>query len=168
MSIMLIEVTGRLRITRLHPDLSDDVVVFEDHNLITSIGREVFSRMLGDNLGGGALVGGDALGSISEIAVSSMVVGNNPGPSTPNVSDTSSSYAPYTPTTLVMSVSYPDAYSVMFTGTLATTDGNSVYGYLTEEALYLRTGALFARRVFQVAKTSAYALRIDHTISFQA
>lgn len=168
MSAMLIEVTGRLRITRLRPDLSDDIVVFEDHNLITSVGRQTFSRLLGDNLGGGGSVGGDAFGSISEIAIGSIVVGNNPGPSIPNVSDTSSTYTPFNPTTLPMVVSYPDAYSVMFSGTLQTTEGNVAYGYLTEEALYLRTGALFARRVFQVPKTLSFALRIDHTISFNA
>lgn len=179
MAGMLIKATGRLRITRLRRDLSPDAIVFEDENLITNIGKQTFSRMLGDNpSSSGGTVGGVAFGTISEIAVARMEIGNNPGPTLPASTDTAVGYAatvatPYPiPTSTPypnFSVAYPDDYSVTFSMTvpagLASYFGVT-YPFLTQEALYLRNGALFARRVFQVGYDGTFPLKFDHTISF--
>lgn len=175
---MPIIVRGHLRITRVPGVVdtpitgrmpSDAAVVFDDHNLIVNAGMQVFSRMLGNNLGFLGSVNGAPFGSINEIAVGSMVVGSNPAPSTPAPTDTASSYVVSSPYVIPgMSVTYPSDTSIAFHGVVSTVGYNPAYGFLTEEALYLRNGVLFARVNLnpQVSKSETASYQLDHTFSF--
>jgi hypothetical protein len=136
-------------------------LVLHKRNLVVNIGLSAISRLLGGNVGAPS-VGGSGFSALDDIAVSSMVLGNHPSPTTPAVGDiVGVQQLVYTPS---LSVSYPDDYSITFEGTIPQTDGNGLT--ITEEALLLRNGLLFARTTFAVPKTSAAALLFTHTISF--
>lgn len=136
-------------------------LVLHKRNLVVNIGLSAVSRLLGGNVGAPS-VGGGGFSTLDDIAVSTMRLGNHPSPTIPAVGDTVGvQQLIYTP---ALSVSYPDDYSVTFEGTIPATDGNGLT--ITEEALLLRNGLLFARTTFAVPKTNAAALLFTHTISF--
>lgn len=130
-------------------------------NMIVNTGLQVFSRMLGNNLGG-PLIGGSGFADISDIAVGSMQLGTAVSPPAPSPTDsTGVSSLAYTP---VLVAAYPDDYSIQFQGLLPMTEGNG--STFTEEALLLRNGLLFAKTTFSEVKTSSFALQFSHTFGF--
>jgi hypothetical protein len=134
---------------------------FLKKNLIVNIGLQVFSRMLGNNLGG-PLINGAGFSAIPDIAVGKMQLGTAVSPPSPAPTDTTGvSALAYTP---VLVATYPTDYSIQFQGLLPTTEGNG--STFTEEALLLRNGLLFAKTTFSEAKTGAFALQFAHTFTF--
>ncbi len=164
---------GRLRITRTDGDAilcDEDVtrygqVVFDEENLIVNYGLSAISRMIG-GCAGSATVGGQGVTDPHDLAVTSMVLGNDPSPTTPANADTTGVSMPtFSPN---LFVTYPSAYRVKFSGMLPKTE--SVGETITEEALYLKmqisgSPVVFAKKVFSQLKTSAYALQFDHLIT---
>lgn len=165
---------GILTVTRLREDrlLSDREmdaalrrghaeVDFCIHNHIVDIGLSVFSRLLGNNAGN-PLVGGSGFADLGAITVGRMDIGRTVVPAVPADGDTvgvaTLAYVP------ALVVSYPTDFSVKFSGLIPTTECNSFF--LTEEALRLQNGMLFARTTFNRSKNSSFALQFDHLIEF--
>lgn len=191
MSTMRIAVQGHLQVIRIPGDLRAPVrdlprgaeVVYEGRNLVVNTGLQVFSRMLGNNIGAIGSLTSDwtgpvttTFGAISEIAVGTMSIGGTPSPSTPNANDTAVSATParsYNASVInpyqipQIFLAYPDDYSVTFSGVVGAPYGNTSYGYITQEALYLRNGLLFARVNLtpQIPKDASFSLQFNHTIS---
>lgn len=128
-------------------------------NIVVDLGLSAISRLLG----GGAnspTVGGTGVGDINEIAVGKMEIGNTVTPPTPAAGDTTGVGAlVYTPPLVV---TYPSATSVLFSGLVPATELNGTT--LTEEALKLKNGKLFAKTIFSEPKTSSFGLQFDHEI----
>lgn len=168
---MSVSVKGSLRVSavpmnRLFTDdelVSRNLIVFEQHNLLVNIGLQVFSRIIGGNAGA-PTINGSTFGEIADITVVQMLLGNNPAPVTPAVNHTYGVTATIYEPALI--VTYPTDYSVRFTGIVPTTEANGET--ITEEALYLKNGMVFAKRVMTpgVAKTSSFALQFDHEFLF--
>lgn len=137
------------------------VQVMEQHNLVVNSGMQAIAKFLG-GAAGAPTVGGLAVGSIDEIVVATMQLGNAGSPPAPSDTDTvgvtSLLYQP------PMSVSYPTAYSIMFSGVVPQLE--AVGATFTEEALILANGKLFARSTFSRSKGGSFALQFDHTILF--
>lgn len=135
--------------------------VFEDHNLVVDQGLEAIAKFLGNNAGA-PTVGGSTFGSLADITVASMELGTAVSPPEPVAGDTvgvgSLVYQP------PITVSYPTAFSVMFSGVVPVGEANGVI--ITEEALRLANGKVFAKALLHWPKTSALALQVDHTITF--
>lgn len=168
---------GRVRCTVLRPG-ADRVLIGEEHdravrdglawvdfdrhhNLIVNTGLQAIAKFLGNNAGAPS-VGGATFASLEDLTIGSMELGVAAVPVLPAVGDTVGvSSLVYTPP---LTVSYPTDYSVMFSGLLPIGEANGQT--ITEEAIRMRGGKLFARTTFSRAKTSAFALQFDHTISF--
>ena len=159
-----ISVTGRLRIDAMVGDRLEPM--YEEDNLIVDNGFSKMATLL-------------AFGAVnnSVLALGSIVVGFNPSPLAPATSDTvgitswALGYAWDAPVTLYTSpslsplVSTTSPYSVSLVGTLGGSQGNTS-GMVTEEAVYLTDGTLFAKKTFNVPKASTYTLLFTHTFSF--
>ncbi len=136
-------------------------LVLEKDNLVVNQGLQAPSRLLGGNAGSPS-IGGSGFSSLNDIAVTGMKLGNHSSPDTPDVTDTVGiQQLIYTP---ILFVTYPDDYSVQFQGAIPQNEADGAT--ITEEALYMRNGLLFARTIFSVPKTSAYSLLFTHTFSF--
>jgi hypothetical protein len=174
---MSVLVTGTLRVSRIPLNrlftdtelASAGTTVFEEKNLLVNIGLQVFSRMLGGNVGA-PTIDGLTFGSISDLVVSKMRLGRTPTPQTPAPDHTFGvETVVYEP---LLIVSYPTPYSVRFTGILPTTEANG--DTITEEALYLKKNGgdgnplVFAKRLISpgIVKTSSAALQFDHEFTF--
>ncbi len=152
-------ILGILRVFRVVG--AHKALVLEKRNLVVNQGLAAPSRFLGGNVGS-PTVGGVGFSSLDDLAVTTMKLGNHPSPNAPAVTDTVGiQQLVYTPT---LAVTYPDAYTVQFQGAIPATDGNGLT--ITEEALYMRNGLLFARTIFSMPKTSSYALLFTHSFSF--
>lgn len=137
------------------------VQVMEHHNLIVDQGMEAIAKFLGNNAGA-PTVGGATFSSLSDITVATMELGNAVSPPAPAAGDVTGVGALiYQPPVVV---SYPDPYSVMFSGLLPIGEANGEV--ITEEALRLSNGKVFAKATFSRSKTNAFALQFDHTIAF--
>lgn len=168
---MFVTVTGTLRVSRLPVNrlftdeelVREKLVVREERNLLVNLGLQVFSRQLGGNVGA-PTIGGSTFGSISDLVVTRMLLGNASSPAAPVTTDTTGVTAVLFEPSLV--VTYPTDYSVRFTGIMPTTEGNG--STITEEALYLSNGMVFAKRVLSPGeiKDSSVALQFDHEFSF--
>ncbi len=149
---------GRLKVFALRPGRAP-LLMLEKFNLIVDIGLSVPSRMLGGNAGS-PLVGGSGFSSLDDIAIGAMKLGNHPSPTPPgNGTTVGIQQLAYTP---VMSVSYPDDFSVTFEGVIPADDGSGLT--ITEEALFLRNGLLFSRVLTSVPKIDGIPLAFQHTI----
>ncbi len=168
---MIVTATGTLRVSRIplnrlftDQELRDgNMIVREDKNLLVNIGLQVFSRVLGGNAGA-PTINGSTFGDITDLTVVKMLLGNNPSPVTPAITQTTGVSSPiYEP---LLAVSYPTDYSIRFTGIIPTTEANGQT--ITEEALYLKNSLVFAKRVLSPGedKTSAFALQFDHEFVF--
>lgn len=137
------------------------IQVMEQHNLVVNIGMQAIAKFLG-GAAGAPTVGGAAIGSLEEIVVATMQLGNAASPAAPAETDTvgvtSLLYQP------PMTVSYPTAYSIMFSGVVPQLE--AVGATFTEEALLLSNTKLFARSTFSRSKGGSFALQFDHTILF--
>lgn len=71
----------------------------------------------------------------------------------------------YTSPSLSPLISSTSPYSVSVVGTLGGSQGNTT-GMVTEEAVYLTDGTIFAKKVFNIAKASTYTLVFTHTFTF--
>lgn len=168
-------VRGILRVYELHgvnsllaaDDLAAAVLdgaavkAVETHNLVVNQGLEAIAKFLGNNLGAPS-VGGSTFSTLEDITVGAMDLGSTVSPTAPANADTASvGTLVYSPPIVV---TYPTPYAVKFSGLVPITEANGVT--FTEEALKLRNGKVFAKATFSKAKTSAYALQFDHTITF--
>lgn len=137
------------------------VLVHEDSNLIVNYGLQALAVFIG-NLAGTPSVGGSPPASMSAITVATMQIGNASSPPTPVGTDTTGvGSLVYTPP---LTVTYPTAYSTMFSGVIPIGECNE--DLLTEEALLLQNAIVFAKALINWPKTSASAVQIDHTIAF--
>lgn len=170
---MPVEVRGHLRLTLIPGDtvMSDSEirrygrVVFSEHNLIVDVGMQVFSRMLGGNAGS-PTINGSVFSSIEDLAVTRIQLGKSTSPPPPAFSDVAPGVADpvlYEPPLIV---TYPTATSVNFAGLVPSTEQEGVT--FTEEAVYLRNGLLFAKRLISpgVLKVAGLALQVDHSFTF--
>lgn len=159
---MFIRAVGRLCVSEVL-DGHADRVVFEDRNLVVDIGMQVFSRMLGGNVGTPS-INGSTFSSISDLAVTKMLLGKSGSPPTPTHGDTIGVYDVfYQP---ALTITYPTDTSIRFTGIIPSTESNGTV--VTEEALYLANGLLFAKRIIVpgIVKPVGNALKFDHTFDF--
>lgn len=139
-------------------------VVRDQHNLIVNQGLSVISRFLGNNANAPLINGGAGFADISDITIGSMHLGSAVAPPAPLPTDTVSvSTLVYAP---VLTVTYPDAFSIQFSGVIPITE--LVGTTITEEALRTVSGLVFAKVTLAVPylKTSGNAVQFDHLISF--
>ena len=159
---MQIDVHGNLSVYRLAEDGKEELL-FSEHNVIVAAGRQVFSRMLGGNAGA-PLIGGSTFGNISDLVVTTMQLGISSTPEEESPNNTVGvAQVIFQPT---ITVSYPTNTSVMFSGVIPIIEA---VGYtITEEALFLKNGLLFARKAILpgVVKDGAHALKFDHSFTF--
>lgn len=135
--------------------------VMEHHNLILDQGLEAIAKFLGGGAGA-PLVGGGSISSIDDLVVTEMELGNAASPPAPAESDTTGvSSLVYQPP---VTISYPTGFSIMFSGLLPIDE--AVGETITEEALKLSNGLVFAKSTFSRTKTDAFALQFDHQILF--
>jgi len=171
-------IVGELRVIRLSDDrllFGDDLnraldagqaqIELEQKNIIVDIGLSMISRIIGGNAGLPQVYHPTTpfgFSSITDIAVAKMELGNAAVPPVPAAGDTTGVGALlFTPN---LTVTYPDNFSVQFSGLVpkADFDGET----FTEEALLLRNGQLFAKTRFSKAKTASFALQFDHKFTF--
>lgn len=140
----------------------DARIVHEKSNMLVNTGLSVCSRMLGGNAGAPTLYGGFAFKDIDDLVVTRMELGDKVSPPTPAENNLTGVLAlVYVPTLVV---TYPDAYTIKFSGLLPLTEANGKT--LTEEALRLRNGSVFAKTTFSKLKNSSFALQFDHWFTF--
>lgn len=164
---------GRLRVIDLPSDeplFGDELahaiergharIDFVSTNLLVNQGLSVFSRIIGNNVGA-PLVGGSGFTTLSDITVRTMDLGNTTSPPTPAITDTTGVGAlVYSPPLIV---TYPDNYSVMFSGVIPQSE--LIGTTITEECLKLGNGKVFAKKApFSTLKTGSHAKQFDHTI----
>ncbi len=139
----------------------DARLVEETHNLVVDIGMQAIAKFLGGNAGA-PLVGGSTFSSLEDLVIATMELGDTPTPPSPANGDTAGVGAlVYTPP---VTFTYPTPFSLMVSGVLPITEANGLT--ITEEALKLANGKLFAKTTFSELKTNAYALQFDHTITW--
>ncbi len=172
-----VRVLGRVRCTLLRPSVGNAPLIgeafaravhdgqawvdFDRHNLVVNIGLSAIAKFLGNNAAA-PTVGGSTFADLEAITVDTMELGAAASPSEPTTGDTTGvSNLIYTPP---LTVSYPDDYSVMFSGVLPVTE--AIGTTVTEEALKLVNGKVFAKCIFSRVKTGSFGLQFDHTISF--
>jgi hypothetical protein len=139
-----------------------DVVAVD--NLVVNQGLQAIACLLGNGLGS-PLVGGMGFSELNNIAVWSMQIGNTVSPPTPAPTDTSGvGSLVYTITAPTLIVTYPANGQVQFSGLVPNAELN---GYtLTEEALLLQNGLVFAKTTFAPEpKASSFGLQFDHLLS---
>lgn len=135
----------------------------DQHNLIVDQGLQAIAVFLGGNANS-PTVGGSGFADLSDITIGEMDLGNTPTPPAPADSDTSSVGAlVYTP---VLTVTYPSATSITFSGVVPITE--LVGTTITEEALKMVSGKVFAKVKLATPQlldgSSAY--QFSHTITF--
>lgn len=137
------------------------VQVMEHHNLIVNQGLEAIAKFLGGNAGA-PTVGGGTFAELEDLVVAVMELGDATSPPSPAATDTTGVGSLIYQPPLV--ISYPGPYNIMFSGLLPIGEANGTT--ITEEALKLSNGLVFAKATFSRAKTSSFALQFDHTIYF--
>lgn len=137
--------------------------VMNHHNLVVDQGMQAITCLLGNNQGA-PTVGGNTFSALGDITVATMELGNAPSPAAPAASDTvgvgSLIYQP----PVTVSYSYSPTFKIIFSGVLPIGEANG--DTITEEALKLSNGLLFAKATFSRPKTNAYALQFNHSIFF--
>jgi hypothetical protein len=169
-------ICGKVSCYRLKPVLKDRVLIGEDltralydgnaihaftrKNLIVDQGMEALAAFFGNNMGA-PLVGGSTFGSIADITIGSMELGDTVGPATPVTGSTTSvGSLIYIPP---ITFSYSGTFSIQVNGVLPITEAVGVT--VTEEALKLVNGKVMAKCIFSELKTNAYGLQFVHNIS---
>lgn len=133
----------------------------ETSNMVVDTGLDCFPAFIANNVSA-PLVGGNGFEALTDITVQKMEVGNAENPPTPATSDTMGvGQLKYLPNLLV---TYPVRFQVLFSGIIPPSECNGLL--LTEEALKLGNGKLFARTTFLIAKDSTKSLQFDHLIIF--
>ena len=159
---MRIGVRGRLRVYRT--DLNRLFIgepVVDTHNLVMDDGLSALAVLLGGGFGnptlvGNALpiVGGNASAALSGASLSTMLVGTRSPAPTPVPGDGASGEIPsanvpavgrFTVVGSTLAVSYPDAFTVTFTGTIAAGAYDAPAAAITEEMLLTGMGTVFSR-----------------------
>ena len=173
----LLSVCGRLQIYNLMNDtvlIGHDleaacaagaaVLAYDQHNLIVNNGLSAISRFLGNNINAPTINGGSGFSTLADLTIGTMALGSSVSPAPPVVTDsTSVATLVYSP---VLSVSYPTAFSIRFSGVLPI--GELIGTTITEEALKTVSGLVFAKVALATPymKTGANAAQFDHTITF--
>ncbi len=139
----------------------DARMIDETHNLVVDIGLQAIAKFLGNNLNA-PTVGGSTFSELADITIAAMELGTTVSPADPDVSDTLGvGTLVYSP---ALVFTYPTSFSIRVSGVVPVGEANGLT--ITEEALKLANGMLFAAATGEWEKTEDYALQFDHTLTF--
>jgi hypothetical protein len=140
----------------------DAAHLWVQHNLVVDQGMQALATFLGNNLGA-PIVGGLSLGSLADITIGSMQIGDTVSPTTPATGDTSGvGSLVYSPP---LYFTYPSG-GFLFQASGVIPVGECAGLTLTEEALVMRNNLVFAKAIFSQAMPSGFGLQFNHTVSF--
>lgn len=141
-------------------------VAWEGSNLVTDLGLSAISRLVGFGLSTPQVTNGTdnfAVSDVNDLEINDMQFGNLNAPTAPTAADNAlediSALTNVTPT-----VTYPGNAQVRWSGTIPANQFNG--DQVTEEALFLSNGALFARTTFPAeAIVPGFGVQFDHSFS---
>ena len=124
--------------------------VFRSPNKIVDFGMQVFSRMLG-GVTADATVGGVAFADLHDITVTQMVLGDSDMSGVTEIADAAVTSVGRVVSAPRLVVAYPTATSVRFSVVVASSE--AVGKVITEEALHLANGIVFAKIIIRPGQT---------------
>ena len=145
----------------------DDRLLLRTDNLIVDLGLEIVSRIIG-NGAGSPTVGGVGFSSLSDIAVTRMILSNRSSPPVPAVTDTAAVLGTVLPAR-PLTVLYPDDQTIQYVTTIPLSDTAYAGLSIGEEALLTSAvhNHLFARTTFTPITKADPALTFRHTFRFE-